>query len=59
MTDPSLKTSVGLAPWEPVGRNIKVLTLLMCGSIDAVANDRDCLVELLLSNRLTALEPRS
>jgi hypothetical protein len=37
VTDPTLKSSVGLAPWEPVGRNIKVPTLLMCGSIDAVA----------------------
>jgi pimeloyl-ACP methyl ester carboxylesterase len=37
VTDPTLMTSVGLAPWEPVGRNIKTPTLLMCGSADAVA----------------------
>jgi hypothetical protein len=36
-SDPTLKSSVGLAAWEPVGRNIKVPTLLMCGSADLVA----------------------
>jgi pimeloyl-ACP methyl ester carboxylesterase len=35
--DPTLKSSVGLAAWEPIGRNIKVPTLLMCGSADLVA----------------------
>jgi hypothetical protein len=36
-SDPTLKSSVGLAAWEPIGRNIKVPTLLMCGSADLVA----------------------
>jgi hypothetical protein len=35
--DKSLLTSVGLAPWAPVGRGITTPTLLMCGSTDTVA----------------------
>jgi pimeloyl-ACP methyl ester carboxylesterase len=37
ITNPMLKTSVGLAAWEPVGAGIKVPTLLLCGSNDGVA----------------------
>jgi hypothetical protein len=37
VSDPTLKSSVGLAAWEPVGRNVKVPTLLICGSGDLVA----------------------
>jgi hypothetical protein len=37
VTDPSLLSSVGLAAWEPVGRGIKVPTLLFCGTADVVA----------------------
>lgn len=35
--DPSLKSSMGLAAWFPVGRGVSVPTLFMCGGIDAVA----------------------
>lgn len=35
--DSSLKTSVGLAAWGPVGPRISVPTLLLCGSSDSVA----------------------
>jgi hypothetical protein len=34
---PTLKTSVGLAPWAPTGIGVTVPTLLMCGSADIVA----------------------
>ena len=34
---PSLKTSIGLAPWGGRGNGTKVPTLLLCGDIDAVA----------------------
>jgi pimeloyl-ACP methyl ester carboxylesterase len=34
---PTLKTSVGLAPWAPTGANVKVPTLLLCGASDTVA----------------------
>jgi hypothetical protein len=36
-TDPTLKTSVGLAPWGGVGEGVKVPTLLFCGDADTVA----------------------
>jgi pimeloyl-ACP methyl ester carboxylesterase len=35
--DSSLLSSVGLAPWAPIGRGITTPTLLMCGSTDTVA----------------------
>lgn len=35
--DSSLKTSVGLAPWGPVGAGITVPSLLLCGASDSVA----------------------
>jgi hypothetical protein len=35
--DPTLKTSVGLAPWAPTGNGVKVPTLLLCGSSDGTA----------------------
>src|SRR4029450_710179 len=35
--DKSLLSSVGLAPWAPVGRGITTPTLLMCGGSDIVA----------------------
>jgi pimeloyl-ACP methyl ester carboxylesterase len=35
--DQSLVSSVGLAPWAPVGRGITTPTLLMCGSTDTIA----------------------
>jgi pimeloyl-ACP methyl ester carboxylesterase len=35
--DSSLLSSVGLAPWAPVGRGITTPTLLMCGSTDTIA----------------------
>lgn len=35
--DSSLVSSVGLAPWAPVGRGITTPTLLLCGSTDTVA----------------------
>jgi dienelactone hydrolase len=34
---PTLRSSVGLAPWGPNGTDVKVPTLLMCGSADIVA----------------------
>jgi hypothetical protein len=36
-TDKTLKTSVGLAPWAPVGAGISTPTLLLCGSSDGTA----------------------
>jgi len=36
-TDSTLKTSVGLAAWAPVGSGISVPTLLLCGSSDGTA----------------------
>jgi dienelactone hydrolase len=36
-SDPTLKSSVGLAPWGPTGSNVKVPTLLLCGASDTVA----------------------
>ncbi len=35
--DPTLKTSVGLAAWQPTGRNVKVPTLFLCGASDSTA----------------------
>jgi pimeloyl-ACP methyl ester carboxylesterase len=35
--DKTLLSSVGLAPWAPVGRGITTPTLLMCGSTDGTA----------------------
>jgi pimeloyl-ACP methyl ester carboxylesterase len=35
--DKTLLSSVGLAPWAPVGRDIVTPTLLMCGSTDGTA----------------------
>lgn len=35
--DPTLKTSIGLAPWGPDGSGVKVPTLLLCGSADTTA----------------------
>jgi pimeloyl-ACP methyl ester carboxylesterase len=35
--DSSLVSSVGLAPWAPVGRGITTPTLLMCGTTDTIA----------------------
>jgi pimeloyl-ACP methyl ester carboxylesterase len=35
--DKSLLSSVGLAPWAPVGQGITTPTLLMCGSTDGTA----------------------
>jgi hypothetical protein len=35
--DTTLNSSVGLAPWSPVGAGIKTPTLLLCGSQDTVA----------------------
>jgi pimeloyl-ACP methyl ester carboxylesterase len=35
--DATLKTSVGLASWSPVGNGIQVPTLLLCGSSDGTA----------------------
>jgi len=37
VTDPTLKTSIGLAAWGGTGRGVKVPTLLLCGSSDTVA----------------------
>jgi pimeloyl-ACP methyl ester carboxylesterase len=34
---PTLRTSVGLAPWAPTGANVTVPTLLLCGASDTVA----------------------
>jgi len=36
-TDPLLRSSVGLAPWAPVGENVSVPTLLLCGATDTTA----------------------
>jgi hypothetical protein len=36
-TDKTLKSSVGLAPWAPVGAGVTTPTLLLCGSVDLVA----------------------
>ncbi len=36
--DPTLKTSIGLAPWGGTGLGVTVPTLLMCGSVDVVAD---------------------
>jgi len=36
-SDSTLLSSVGLAPWAPVGRNITTPTLLLCGSTDGTA----------------------
>jgi hypothetical protein len=35
--DSSLKVSIGLAPWGGSGDNVKVATLLLCGSVDTTA----------------------
>jgi hypothetical protein len=35
--DPTLKTSIGLAPWGGDGANVKVPTLLLCGASDTTA----------------------
>lgn len=35
--DPTLRTSVGLAPWSPVGTAVHVPTLLLCGTSDGTA----------------------
>jgi hypothetical protein len=37
-TDKTLKTSIGLAPWSPIGAGITTPTLHFCGSIDIVAD---------------------
>jgi len=37
-TDMTLKTSVGLAAWGPVGAGVSVPTLLLCGESDNTAN---------------------
>jgi pimeloyl-ACP methyl ester carboxylesterase len=37
VTDPSLRSSIGLAPWAPVGENVRVPTLLLCGAADGTA----------------------
>jgi hypothetical protein len=37
VTDPTLRSSVGLAPWAPVGDNVRVPTLLLCGATDGTA----------------------
>lgn len=37
VSDPTLRSSVGLAPWAPTGTNVTVPTLLLCGAIDATA----------------------
>jgi pimeloyl-ACP methyl ester carboxylesterase len=36
-SDSTLLSSVGLAPWAPVGRGISTPTLLLCGSTDGTA----------------------
>ena len=36
-TEPTLRTSIGLAAWGGSGRNVKVPTLLLCGESDTVA----------------------
>jgi hypothetical protein len=37
-TDKTLRSSVGLAPWSPVGRGITVPTLHICGTSDSTAS---------------------
>ncbi len=37
-TDKTLKTSIGLAPWSPIGSGITTPTLHFCGSADIVAD---------------------
>jgi hypothetical protein len=37
VSDPTLRSSLGLAPWEPTGENVNVPTLLLCGASDTVA----------------------
>jgi dienelactone hydrolase len=37
VTDPTLKSSVGLAPWQPTGESVGVPTLLLCGEADGTA----------------------
>jgi hypothetical protein len=37
-TDKTLKSSVGLAPWTPVGSGITTPTLHFCGDVDVVAD---------------------
>jgi pimeloyl-ACP methyl ester carboxylesterase len=37
VTDMTLRTSVGLAPWGPTGTNVQVPTLLLCGLSDTTA----------------------
>jgi hypothetical protein len=37
VSDPSLWTSVGLAPWGPATSGVQVPTLLLCGASDTVA----------------------
>ena len=36
-TDPTLRTSVGLAAWSAIGANVSVPTLLLCGAADGTA----------------------
>jgi pimeloyl-ACP methyl ester carboxylesterase len=36
-SDPTLLSSVGLAPWAPTGTNVTVPTLLLCGATDGTA----------------------
>ena len=36
--DPSLLSSVAIMPWDPVGREVTVPTLVICGSSDTVAS---------------------
>jgi len=35
--DPTLRTSIGLAPWSPVGTGVQVPTLFLCGTSDTTA----------------------
>jgi hypothetical protein len=37
VSDPTLRSSLGLAPWAPTGQNVDVPTLLLCGASDTVA----------------------
>ncbi len=36
-SDKTLRSSVGLAPWSPVGRGITTPTIHFCGDVDAIA----------------------
>jgi pimeloyl-ACP methyl ester carboxylesterase len=36
-TESTLRSSVGLAPWAPIGANVRVPTLLLCGASDGTA----------------------